>query len=201
MSPVAGTLLRPPCGEADGPTQAATRSEVKFPRVTTEDYENKSEEFRLVKRDFNRQYFHVYSHRLKVMAPRVRERLKEDGIKAKVLGLCDLKEARGGEAVIIGTLFKQQELKPNILKDLSDENDVTPQPSHKKYVHERDELILEDDLQRIKVRGKIDRMKLVTGVVCGLRGREKESGKFDVEEIIYPKAAAQMPRSIPDSDK
>ena len=124
------------------------------------------------------------------------------GDKVKVESLCHLDTVeKGKDVVVIGTLYKHQGLKPNILKDLSEDNGILPQPPPAKYISEEDELILEDENQRIKCRGNIDKNKLTTGIVCGLYGQEKESGKFHVEAIIYPEAPKQPARPKYDDDR
>ncbi|EDS43250.1 DNA polymerase delta small subunit [Culex quinquefasciatus] len=52
--------------------------------------------------------------------------------------------------LLIGTLLKHHELKPNILREISEEGQLAPQPPRSRYTIEGDILILEDALQHIK---------------------------------------------------
>lgn len=191
-----GVLMRPPLEMASSDSHSQ-RSEVKYQRPTEGATTSKEDgaRFHLAKRDYQRQYFHIYSHRLNKMRPLVQEHVREQLGKdsdVKILSLCHLDQAEEGKpVVIVGTLFKNQSLKPNILNELSDEYGLLPPPPSS-YVSEDDDLILEDDLQRIKLRGDIDVQGLVTGIVCGLMGQEKESGKFEVTKTFFPPLPPQI---------
>ena len=115
-----GSLMSSPLEKTTEKMSSSERAEVKFPRNSASSAEtNDTDKFRLPKeRDFQRQFYHVYASRLGQMRDRVMEACSEDE-KAKVTPLADLDKADKNEnIVIIGTLFKNQKLKPNILQEL-----------------------------------------------------------------------------------
>ena len=72
-------------------------------------------------------YFHIYRQRLEALRERVAKTVrKELGSKANIRSLSDLDNIDPNEQiVVIGTLFKTQNLKPNILKEVGEENAIT----------------------------------------------------------------------------
>lgn len=83
----------------------------------------------------------------------------------------DLREDSPEKCILIGTLFVHQKLKPSILRDISEEAQLAPQPVREKFVDDSDVLILEDELQRIRLLGKMDVHQFVTGIVCAVLGK------------------------------
>merc|ERR1719495_1444948 len=82
-----------------------------------------------------------------------------------VLKLCDLREefdkAREEDILIVGTVFKQQENKPSVLKEFSEDKIDTPEEERDSYVAETDTLVLEDESMRVKMIGKVNPPELV----------------------------------------
>lgn len=157
-------------------------------------YADSSKRFSEVSRDFTKQYAYIYSARLNtfrnILAPVIKKKWSD---RYKVLKLCELRD-KGTTCVIIGTLFKLQQLKPSILKELSDQLEIIPQPSRTHFVHESDTLVLEDELQRIKLVSEcIDVHQVVTGVVCALLGSEDEDGIFTVRDVCWAGCNIQKP--------
>ncbi|XP_045541740.1 DNA polymerase delta subunit 2-like isoform X3 [Papilio machaon] len=157
-------------------------------------YTDCSRRFYQVSRDFSKQYAHIYSARLNtfrnILGPIINKKWSN---KYKVLKLCELRE-KGTQCVIIGTLFKLQQLKPSILKELSDQLEIIPQPTRTHFVHDSDSLVLEDELQRIKLSSNcIDVHKVVTGVVVAILGSEDEDGIFTIKDICWPECNIQKP--------
>ena len=135
----AGALL-------SAPMTTAVRSEVKFWRgqkSTTDEendenirYQNLSESFSLPMRGrtYERQFYHLYRSRLESLKSRVAEAAAAKyGTQVQIKSLCDLGTDEGDgildkRVLVIGTTFKHQDLKPNILKELSEDNEIQAQP-------------------------------------------------------------------------
>lgn len=95
-------------------------------------------------------------------------------------------ENLGKSYILIGILYKDQKLKPSILRDLSKELQLEVQPSSN-YASAEDNLFLEDKTLRIKLVGShMNMQEVVTGLVCAVFGHELENGTFWVHmQLIY----------------
>ncbi|KAM8865428.1 DNA polymerase delta subunit 2 [Synchiropus picturatus] len=159
-----------------------------------------SQQFKVGERSFNRQFAHIYAARLMQMRPLLTERAQQKwGSDVLVRKLCDLQT--GEQCCIVGTLFKRMDLQPSILKEISEEHNLLPQPARVKFISDTDELILEDELQRIKLEGKIDRDKCVTGSVIAIYGAERNDGKFTVEDFCTADLPPQSSRPTLGADR
>lgn len=116
-------------------------------------YDNLSKDFVLKNKDFKYQYAPLYAERLNCLRSDILEEARRKWTSEPLRNLGDL--TTNEKCIIVGTLFKEMKNKPNILKELAedDENTVAIQPvldRDAKYIDpESDQLLLEDELQRI----------------------------------------------------
>ncbi|CAB0008886.1 unnamed protein product, partial [Nesidiocoris tenuis] len=87
------------------------------------DYRDLSEKFKNNKKDFSKQYAHIYASRSSKTRAHLLNRVRTQwGNDIEVKKLADLQEESDSErCVIVGIIYKHQELHPSILKDISEE--------------------------------------------------------------------------------
>ncbi|RPA91381.1 hypothetical protein L873DRAFT_1831400 [Choiromyces venosus 120613-1] len=98
-------------------------------------------------------------------------------------------DVRQGEICwIVGTIYMDMPLKPNILDDITKHNWIAAPPPRDKYMTPgEDQVMLEDESGRVKLVGKmLEKEYLVTGAVIGVMGTENKDGDFDVVDVIVP---------------
>lgn len=94
-----------------------------------------------------------------------------EGNQYSIKKMADLREENPEKCVIIGTTFVYQKLKPSILREISEETQLEPQPIRQNFADESDTLILEDEVQRIQLLGDFPVSKYVTGIVMAVLGK------------------------------
>lgn len=125
-------------------------------------YENLSTKYIIKNRDYSKQYCKIYLVRLEKMSDIfedvIQNKWKDKYKCCKLHKLSD--ENKGEKYIVIGTLFKDQKLKPSVLKRLSEANQLVPQPVYTHFTHESDTLYVEDELQRYQLTGKLQIIRL-----------------------------------------
>lgn len=148
-------------------------------------YKNLSDVFHLPSRNYGKQFSNIYSVRIAEMRPLLQNAASEKwGVSAE--SLMTLNTTDGEKCAVIGTIYKKQELKPSILKEVSRQYQTVPPPPRTHYVSDTDELILEDETQRVILNGALDINSIVTGVVVVVYGILQKNGVFQVEDFCFP---------------
>lgn len=166
------------------------------------DYMDLSSRFKLKQTDFRRQFAHTYVYRLWSLAPSVEKNARATWGDDVIVRKLDQLQP-GEECVIIGTIFKNMKLKPNVLLEIGKSYRILAPPPKPRYTDDSDEVILEDESQRILLIGNINVKKTITGCVAAAFGsiNEYDMGKFLVRAIAYRAFPDQVPRPILSTDK
>ena len=178
------------------------------------EFDNSSAKFYRRNQEFKKQFCHIYAARLRELGSELLKKKVEAkfgknvklllvqwvlwryfyfvGTKYPIKKISELNEDTPETCVIIGTLFKDQVLKPSILKEISEDNQLVPLPPRSNYNDEHDFIILEDELQRIRLDGKINPSELITGVIAAVLGMLCMSVFVnDSQTIIFPITSIQ----------
>lgn len=122
---------------------------------TSLEYENHSKKFITSTRNYTKQYCNIYLIRLELMRNELMKKAEEKwGKEYPIVKLHKLSETDCDKCIVVGTLFKDQKLKPSIVKQLSEANQLVPQPILTNFTDDSDVLLIEDELQRYQLLGE-----------------------------------------------
>jgi DNA polymerase delta subunit 2 len=161
------------------------------------EYKPAHQRFKVQIKGLQKQYSHIYQKRmLQQRAGVVAAARTKWGNAEKIYDtIISLRDDDKG--ILIGTLYKQGPMKPDVLADLAvKERGLAVTDVLKQYISEEDNLILEDAAGRIELVGDgMNVQESVTGVTMALKGKYLEDGTFNVEDMCVPGLpSTQQPR-------
>ncbi|RNA41262.1 DNA polymerase delta subunit 2, partial [Brachionus plicatilis] len=182
---------------------------MKFERdLKSIEYENKSSNYLIKEKQFEYQYAPLYAERLISMKKHLRPVCAKKWPSFEIKPLAEI--TKHEKCVIVGTVYKEMKNKPNILKELAEDEEfsslpIQPVNREAKYIDpENDLVILEDDLQRILLKDAhtsqcqlIKNNILCTGLVVALLGSENENSEFEVEDFAFKETPIFQTKIIP----
>ncbi|KAF2206078.1 hypothetical protein GQ43DRAFT_436499 [Delitschia confertaspora ATCC 74209] len=191
MSKAEGNLLK--AAPFDEPVHLAPRGNSSYNPLHTFELPKGGE------RQYAHQFADMYFLRLAQLKPVLEEQAEElwkdfelAGEKARRVDR--VLDVRQGELCwVIGTVYMELSMKPNILDDLTKEHWIAAPPAREKYISSTglDEMMLEDESGRLRITGEtISRQSFVTGCIIAALGTEQADGSFN----IIATQSADLPR-------
>ncbi|KAK5013579.1 DNA polymerase delta small subunit Cdc1 [Cryomyces antarcticus] len=98
---------------------------------------------------------------------------------------------------VVGTIYMEMPLKPNILDDISKDHWISAPPPRQKFLspNNLDQIMLEDESGRLHLTGSfISSCMLVTGCIVAVMGTENSDGDFEVLDVKLPDLPRQPER-------
>ncbi|KAI0262892.1 hypothetical protein BC834DRAFT_889496 [Gloeopeniophorella convolvens] len=148
-----------------------------------------------INKSFKHQYANIYFVRLRLLRTFVeKEALRKwrtvAGSPQLVSRVLDV--LKGQLCYVVGTVYMDMPLKPNVLEDVGRDHSM-PAPLPPLKIHsEDDHIMLEDESGRIQLVGKnLTIAQLMTGVIAGVLGAETNTGEFEVVDLCFPGMAPQ----------
>ena len=154
-------------------------------------------------RHYQQQYADMYFARLAQLKPAVESIASEafDGydIAGETARRVDrVLDVRQGELCwVIGTVYMEMPLKPNILEDIGKEHWIAAPPPRVKFTSPGggDQIMLEDESGRLRLTGGyLQSCLLVTGCIVAVVGTENADGDFEVLDLRVPDLSRQPQR-------
>lgn len=152
---------------------------------------------------YQQQYADMYFARLAQLKPAV-EQIGQDAfsdfeiageVAQKVDRVLDVRQ--GNLCWVIGTVYMEMPLKPNVLEDIGKEHWIAAPPAREKYAGEwgQEQMMLEDESGRLRLTGGFLRsVLLVTGAIVAVLGTENADGDFEVLDLRVPDLPRQPER-------
>ncbi|KAI9289161.1 DNA polymerase alpha/epsilon subunit B-domain-containing protein [Umbelopsis sp. AD052] len=144
----------------------------------------------LKEQTFRQQYANIYFIRLTKLRAATLEAARErwSGLPEKTEYVSKVLDVEAGKVCyIIGTVYMDMPLKPNILEDITKENYIVSQPPPPKYVSADATVAMEDESGRVVLSGsRLQSENLVTGTIIAALGKENAYGEFEVIDICTP---------------
>ncbi|EXJ96410.1 DNA polymerase delta subunit 2 [Capronia coronata CBS 617.96] len=155
------------------------------------------------KKQYVQQYGDMYFLRLAKLKPVVEKIAEEDWEDFEIAGekaqrVDRVLDVRQGQLCwVVGTIYMDMPLKPNILEDIGKEHWIAgPPPRHSYFSADIEtQVMLEDESGRLRLIGQMLKNNLlVTGVIVAVLGTENANGDFEVLDLHLPELPPQPKR-------
>ncbi|KAG1843556.1 DNA polymerase alpha/epsilon subunit B-domain-containing protein [Suillus subalutaceus] len=138
-------------------------------------------------KSYKHQYANIYFTRLTLLRNAVEKRAKArwDGLQSEPLYVARVLDVVKSQLCwVIGTVYMDMPLKPNVLEDIGRDHSIPAPPPREKFYCDEDSVMLEDESGRLKLVGdRVGEERLVTGVIVAALGMETPTGDFEVVDM------------------
>jgi DNA polymerase delta subunit 2 len=150
---------------------------------------------------YQQQFADMYFARLALLKPAVKSVATEAFSDFEVAGeqaryVDRVLDVRQGDLCwVIGTVYMDMPLKPNVLDDLGKEHWIAAPPPRQTYTGAGEQVMLEDESGRLRLTGaSLRSVVLVTGAIIAVLGTENADGDFEVLDLRTPDLPRQPTR-------